>query len=371
MKKTLKVIAMLVLTAVMLVNALPVWAETTTAEENTTVAETTTAEEKTTAEEQTTKIETTHAEDTTAEPSSTKTERIYVSIKDKGVAPAQSSPIYIYTGKPIKPAVFVTKGDGTEVDKADYTLEYTGDCINPGNYSAKIVYKKNGYTVEDIYQIIPGTTDKINVKVKDGQVTVSWNPVPGAKVYRVYKYDTIYVNNEKRTGYFEMYWSDGQIASSDTSRTFTKNELKPGGKYKMAIMALPGIEWMPTSQMAYFTVDTTKDTDAAQKPVTLTKPADKPVLITPQPTKPGETAESVATTIKDETVVNPTEETVAVPENEQNAADEVDTPEYDSQENNIEEDEKDPADKTKLIIIIVVILVAVAGIVFSVYKKKK
>lgn len=197
MKKCTKLISFMLLVILVIANALPVMAETTI------VAETTTVEEKTT-ERETTPAEDTETEVKTTEPPTTKKEIIYVSIKDKGVASAYASPIYIYTGKPIKPTVTVTKGDGTEVEGSDYTVEYTGDCINPGNHGVRVVYKKNGYAVEALYQIIPGTTDKINVKVKDGQVTVSWNPVPGAKVYRVYKYDTIYVNNEKRTGYFEM-----------------------------------------------------------------------------------------------------------------------------------------------------------------------
>ncbi len=357
MKKVVKVIAMFVLGAIIFANVLPVWAETTTAEENTTIAETTTAEEKTTEKETTTAEEKTTVEETTVDKND---DEISVTFEN-----GETYTQYVYTGKVIKPKLTIKKEDGSIASPNEYSVEYMSDSKSTGAHHLTVTYLKSGYKAMRRYDIVPGITEKIDVKVKNGQVTISWKPVPGAGVYRVYKYD------EQKGYYVEMYWSDGEIASAKTSRTFTKEELKPGGKYKMAIMALPGIEWMPTDYMAYFTVDTAKDTDASQKPVTLTKPADKPVLITPQPTKPGETAESVATTIKDETVVNPTEETVAVPENEQNAADEVDTPEYDSQENNIEEDEKDPADKTKLIIIIVVILVAVAGIVFSVYKKKK
>ncbi len=361
MKNAIKIFMMCVLCVTMIMNTLLVSAETITVAETTTVSEKTTVEEKTTAKEKTTERETTPAEDTeteakTTETPSTKREKIYISIKDKGVAPAYASPIYIYTGKPIKPVAVVTKGDGTEVDKSDYTLEYTGDCTNPGNHGVKVVYKKNGYAVEAPYQIIPGTTDKINVKVKNGQVTVSWNPVPGAGVYRVYKY------NEETGRYSEMWWSADEIASPKTSRTFTSKELKPGGKYKMAIMALPSINWMPTNQMAYFTVDTTKDTETAQKPVTTTKPAEKPTLITPQPTNPGETVESVATT-------TPEDGTTAVPDGEAVYESVVETLETD--EDNVNDNKKDNSDRIKLGIGIAVIVLAVAGIAFAVYKKKK
>ena len=368
MKKFIKITIMMLFLCMLWVNVLPVSAETTTVAESTTVAETTTVEEKTTAEEKPTERETTSAEDTetevkTTEPPTTKKEMIYVSIKDKGVAPAYASPIYIYTGKPIKPVPVVTKGDGTEVDKSDYTVEYTGDCTNPGNHGVRVVYKKNGYAVEALYQIIPGTTDKINVKVKNGQVTVSWNPVPGAGVYRVYKY------NEETGRYSELWWSDGQIASAKTSRTFTSKELKPGGKYKMGIMALDTINQMPTNQMAYFTVDTTKDTETAQKPVT-TKPAEKPTLITPQPTKPGETVESVATT-------TPEDGTTVVPESTTGITDVLNELESvaetleSKEENEVSDNKNDNSQKIKLGIIIAVIILAIAGIVFSVYKKKK
>ncbi len=356
MNKVMKVIAISVLCAMMFVNALPVWAETTTVEENTTAAETTTAEEKTTVAETTTEEEKVTVEKTTVDKDD---DEISVTFEN-----GDTYTRYVYTGEVIAPKLTIRKEDGSIASSDEYTIEYSFGCDSKsvGAHHVTVTYLKSGYKAMRRYDIVPGITEKIDVKVKNSQVTISWKPVPGAGVYRVYKYD------EQKGHYVEMYWPDGEIASAKTSRTFTKEELKPGGKYKMAIMALPGIEWMPTDYMAYFTVDTTKDTDESQKPVTLTKPADKPVLITPQPTKPGETAESVATTIKDETAVNPTDETITSPENEQDVAGNA---EYNKQENSIQEDKKDPANKTKLVIIIVVILVAVAGIVFSVYKKKK
>lgn len=139
----------------------------------------------------------------------------------------------------------------------------------------------------------------------------------------------------------------------------------------MAIMALPEENWMPTNQMAYFTVDTTKDTDTTQKPVTPTKPTEKSTLISPQPTKVGVTSEGVvATTVKEE-VGTTASETATREENiTAETKSTVDTF-ANAGTNNETAEEKEPVDRTKLIIIIVVCLLTVAGIVFSVYKKKK
>ncbi len=345
MKKIIRITTMIVCLCMLWATALPASAETTTAGETTTERETTPAEEKTTEEK------------TTDEITSTRKERIYISIKSKKPVPQ-----YVYTGKAIRPEVVVTKEDGTVAAESEYELEYVGDCTNPGRYGVRATYKKNGYRIEADFLIVPGKTDKINVKVKDGKVTVSWNPVPGAGVYRVYKYD------EARGMYTEMWWSDGEIASASTSRTFTSKELKPGGKYKMAIMALPAINWMPTDQMAYFTVDTAKDTDVAQKPVTTekqTQKTEKPTLVTPQPTKPGD----VTTTLKEETVTAEENTAATVVADKNNIENETLADVQASSDN--AEDEEPPVDRTKLVIIIVVCVLAVAGIVFAVYKKKK
>lgn len=341
MKKIIRMTTMILCLCMMWANVLPVFAETTT------VAANTTTEEKTTEEK------------TTVEPSTTKKERIYITIKSEKPVPQ-----YVYTGKAIRPEVVVTKEDGTVASESEYELEYVGDCTAPGRYGVRATYKKNGYSIEADFLIVPGTTDKINVKIKDGKVTVSWNPVPGAGVYRVYKYD------EAKGSYVEMWWSDGQIASASTSRTFTKDELKPGGKYKMAIMALASINQMPTDQMAYFTVDTTKDTDVAQKPVTTEKQTlktEKPTLLTPQPTKPGE----VNTTVKEEAGTTAEEKTTI----EENTTAEIKSTvdklaDAETDDDNVSE-EKAPVDRTKLVLIICVSLLAIVGIVFTVYKKKR
>ncbi len=305
------------------------------------------ADETTTSAETTTVIETTAVAETTTKADNSK---IYASFKD-----GNPFPQYVYTGKEIKPEVVVKTEDKIVVDKSEYTVEYLTDCKKPGNHDIAVTYNKNGYKVIITFRIITGKTDKINVNIKNGKVTVSWNPVPGAGVYRVYKYD------EKNGYYTEMMWSDGQIASASTSRTFTSDELKPGGKYKMAIMALPAIESMPTDQMAYFTVDTTKDTETTQKPVTTEKNTEKPTATAPVTTK------AEATTADEETGTTATETTMA----EENTTAKTENTSGDKNASAEVQSEKDPIDKTKLIIILGVSLLAIAGIVFSVYKKKK
>ncbi len=345
MKKIIRITTMILCLCMLWATALPASAETTTA------GETTTADEKTTVEE------------TTVDKND---DEISVTFEN-----GETSTEYIYSGEVITPNLTIRKEDGSIASPDEYTIEYSFGCDSKsvGAHHVTVTYLKSGYKALRRYDIIPGKTDKINVKVKDGKVTVSWNPVPGAGVYRVYKYD------EAKGQYIEMYWSDGEIASSSTSRTFTKEELKPGGKYKMGIMALGAINWMPTDQMAYFTVDTTKDTDGAQKPVSTekqTQKTEKPTLVTPQPTKHGVTSEGVVNTTVKEEVGTTAEEKTTIEENTtaeiKSTVDELANAEAD--DDNVSK-EKAPIDRTKLVLIICVSLLAIVGIVFTVYKKKK
>lgn len=280
-----------------------------------------------------------------------------LSVNFKGGKPMAE---YVYTGEVITPELEIRKMDGSIPSPDEYSIEYVfdSDSKSVGAQHVQVTYLKNGYKVILRYDIVPGKTDKIDVKVEDGLVTVSWNPVPGAGVYRVYKY------NEETGRYSEMLWPDGQIASAGTSRTFTKDELKVGGKYKMGIMALDTITQMPTDQMAYFVVDTTRDTV-----VTTTKKADteeKNTLI--RPTATAVAAET--TTVTEETGTTADEEvTTAVPDGEAVYESVVETLETD--EDNVNDNKKDNSDRIKLGIGIAVIVLAVAGIAFAVYKKKK
>ncbi|MBQ2827649.1 MAG: hypothetical protein IJF20_00250 [Clostridia bacterium] len=333
MKKVTKLIAMLIFCAVMFVNVLPVSAMTTQI------------------------IITPSYEEDSA-----------LSVNFKGGKPMAE---YVYTGEVITPELEIRKMDGSIPSPDEYSIEYVfdSDSKSVGAQHVQVTYLKNGYKVILRYDIVPGKTDKIDVKVEDGLVTVSWNPVPGAGAYRVYKY------NEETGRYSEMWWSEDAIASASTSRTFTEEELKVGEKYKMGIMALGNAEWMPTDQMAYFTVDTTKDTDVTQKPVSTekqTQKTEKTTLITPQPTKPGVTSEGVVSTTVKEEVGTTAEEKTTIEENTtaeiKSTVDTLANAEAD--DDNVSE-EKAPIDRTKLVLIICVSLLAIVGIVFTIYKKKR
>ena len=281
-----------------------------------------------------------------------------LSVNFKGGKPMAE---YVYTSEVITPELEIRKMDGSIPSPDEYVFD--SDSKSVGAQHVQVTYLKNGYKVILRYDIVPGKTDKIDVKVEDGLVMVSWNPVPGAGAYRVYKY------NEETGRYSEMWWSEDVIASASTSRTFTEEELKVGEKYKMGIMALGNAEWMPTDQMAYFTVDTTKDTDVTQKPVSTekqTQKTEKTTLITPQPTKPGVTSEGVVkeagTTAEEKTTIeeNTTAEIKSTVDTLTNA---------EADDDNVSE-EKAPVDRTKLVLIICVSLLAIVGSVFTVYKKK-
>lgn len=150
----------------------------------------------------------------------------------------------VYTGKPIKPEVVVTKVDGSVAKPSEYTITYDDNCHELGVHYVTVVYLKSDYKIMLDYWVVPGKTTKVDMTAKNGVVTLSWAPVKGAKAYRVLEY------NASKGMYVEIPWEDGSYAANKTSRTF--NNLKAGKTYNMAIMALETVDHMPTEQIKTF-----------------------------------------------------------------------------------------------------------------------
>lgn len=171
-------------------------------------------------------------------PSYTDDTVVSISFEDGQLPPAE----YIYTGKKIKPAVIVKKVDKTVAKSSEYKITYDDDCEKVGLHSITVEYLKSGYKVSMDYLVVPGTTQKVDMTAKNGNVTLSWASVQGATCYRVYQYSG--------GKYVEIPWEDGSIAAPKLSRTFTN--LEPGETYNMAIMALEKVSSMPTKYMRSF-----------------------------------------------------------------------------------------------------------------------
>ena len=269
---------------------------------------------------------------------------------------------YIYTGEKIKPEIIVKKVDKTVADPSEYKVTYDDDCHETGLHFVSVEYLKSGYKVTMDYYVVPGTTKRVDMTAKNGQVTLSWASVKGANCYRVYEY------NSSKGRYVEIPWENGSIAAPRLSRTFSN--LQAGKTYDMAIMALEKIGSMPTKQMKTFKFTVPANDEGSfniipgineptkvttTKPTTTIKVTEKIEATTATLTTEVTTTESttlIETTSQTETKPSVIETTIA-------NSPVVDTPENDSD--------------TKIIIPIIVAgtIVIAAVVAFVIIKKKK
>lgn len=283
---------------------------------------------------------------------------IYLSFKDSGDSGVME---YIYTGKKIKPEVVVTKADKTVADPSEYKLTYEEDCDKTGIHMITAEYLKSGYKVSVTYWVVPGTTSSINMSASKGKVTLSWASVPGATCYRVYKYDTSTGNRS------EVFWEDGSIAASKTSRTLT--DLEPGKTYKFGIMALPAVNWMPTKQIKTVEFTVPKNGESSKTTV-----VEKTTVAKEEVTK-SEAVETVATTAEQTTTV----ETTKITQTEELSSKESSTKEKTTlkkaesttQKDNNESKEKSESGIWKAIPIAVAVVIVGVSVGIVIYKKKK
>ncbi len=300
---------------------------------------------------------------------------------------------YVYTGQKIKPEVIVTKVDKTVADPSEYKLTYGEDCDKTGVHFVTAEYLKSGYKISIDYWVVPGKTNRVDMSAKNGKLTLSWSSVAGATCYRVYKYDPSTGNP------VELFWDDGSIATLETSRTFT--DLKPGKTYEFGIMALPGINWMPTQQIRTFKFTVPKSGDSSMnlvpginettnsqttKPETTKKLVENNVpttvseLTTVIPTTSETTKKlvenNVPTTVSELTTVIPTTSgtTTEVAETKEittQAKTTVKNKKSTTQKSGDEKSEKEEFDVWNVVPIAVAVVAIGAGAGIIIYKKKK
>ncbi|MGN1444350.1 MAG: fibronectin type III domain-containing protein [Acutalibacteraceae bacterium] len=132
---------------------------------------------------------------------------------------------YTYDGKAKTPGVVVKDSKGkTLKNGTDYTVKYASGRTNTGKYAVVITLKGNYSGSKTLYfNIVPGVTGNIAVGQTTSLIKISWEAVPGASGYRVYRYDT---NTKKYT------------PLADTKKTsYIINNLKPATVCKIAVKA--------------------------------------------------------------------------------------------------------------------------------------
>ena len=94
---------------------------------------------------------------------------------------------FIYTGKAIKPSVTVTYKGKKLVEGTDYKLIYKNND-KPGIATANVTGIGIYSGTEPLeYRIMPGKTTRGDMFNLANNVKVTWNAVPGAKYYKVYR----------------------------------------------------------------------------------------------------------------------------------------------------------------------------------------
>ncbi len=92
-----------------------------------------------------------------------------------------------YTGKAVTLAIEVKYGDKTLTEGIDYTVSYQNN-IDPGTASVTIrgIGSYEGEVVREFY-VLPGKTKRGDMFNLASSVKVTWEPVAGAKYYKVYR----------------------------------------------------------------------------------------------------------------------------------------------------------------------------------------
>jgi len=98
-----------------------------------------------------------------------------------------SKTAFVYDGKEHKPEVTVSV-DGTKLEASDYTVEWPAESVAAGTYQVGITLKGSySGTASATYRILPGKTTRGDMFNLANNVKITWNAVPGAKYYKVYR----------------------------------------------------------------------------------------------------------------------------------------------------------------------------------------
>lgn len=117
------------------------------------------------------------------------------------------------------------------IDKANYTVKYSGDGKTAGEFIATITFKGD-YEGETTvrYEILPGVAKNLKATPSQNTIKLSWDKVYGAYGYRIYKY------NEKTKKY-------DVVTKLTTKNSYTVKDLKAGTEYKFKVTAYGKSEW--------------------------------------------------------------------------------------------------------------------------------
>ena len=137
------------------------------------------------------------------------------------------TPYVIANGSAQKPAVTVTDESGNAVDPAYYTVTYA-DNVDPGTGTATVAFRGTDRTLSLWFKIyLPATVTTAVQNVENG-IRVSWEPVPGAKGYVIYRRAW----NLQSNG-----WTEFKRWNNTTAATWTDTAVYAGTRYQYGVKA--------------------------------------------------------------------------------------------------------------------------------------
>ncbi|MBR5826011.1 MAG: fibronectin type III domain-containing protein, partial [Clostridia bacterium] len=133
---------------------------------------------------------------------------------------------YIYDGKNKTPTVTVKDANGKKLVKnVDYKLSVTSSRSGIGRYTVKVTFIGNYSGTKNVYFYIkPGKTDSVkSASQTTSAIKLSWNAVPGAAGYTVYRY------SPAKKAYVK--------AGTTSGTSLTVKSLYAGTKYTFKVVA--------------------------------------------------------------------------------------------------------------------------------------
>ena len=135
------------------------------------------------------------------------------------------------TGKTLTPTIKVVDANGKTVSSSYYTLKTSATGKTPGKYTVTVTFKgKYSGTKKLTYYVVLGTP-KVEAKGNGSSIKVTWNKVPAATTYVVY-----------RRQYVSGKWSSWTKVATTKTTSYTHSSPTTGRLYRYAVKAYCGSE---------------------------------------------------------------------------------------------------------------------------------
>ena len=134
----------------------------------------------------------------------------------------------VYNGKAQKPKVVAKDTDGGVIGESRYTLTYR-DNTNPGTAYADVTM--NGKTVSLMFKIYLPATEKTFVENRADGIRITWNPVPGAKGYVIYR---------RAWNLVSAGWTTFERWNNTAGTEWTDTKVYAGTRYQYGVKAYFG-----------------------------------------------------------------------------------------------------------------------------------